>query len=64
MENEKQEPTFPLSPVEEYYPDWGYNPDELLLLSVWHKKPLTEETIIKIKKSNNLKNTSQKQILL
>ncbi|RJR32146.1 hypothetical protein C4569_00315 [Candidatus Parcubacteria bacterium] len=53
MENVKQELSFPLSPAEEYYPDWGYNPDELLLLSVWHKKPLPEEAITKIKKAFN-----------
>ncbi len=48
MENLKSEIEKPLSPIEEYYPDWDYNPGELLKLAVWHKKELPNEATEKI----------------
>lgn len=48
MENLKLETEKPLSLTEEYYPDWDYNPSELIRLAVWHKKELPDEAVEKI----------------
>lgn len=46
----KQEIGRLFSPIEEYDPEWDYNPGELIRLAVWHKNELPQEAITKIKK--------------
>ena len=53
MENIKSSIERPLSPTDEYYPDWDYNPSELIRLAVWHKKELPSEAVKKIKVAIN-----------
>ncbi len=61
MENINQKIEKPLSPTEEYYPDWDYNPSELMVLAVWHKKGLPEDAINKINSAiDNILGINQK----
>lgn len=53
MEKPNQEFLPPLNFIEEYNPDWDYNPGELLRLAVWHKKELPQEAIDRIKVAFN-----------